>query len=240
MQGFSGRTLPMAARRALTLVPAVLVLALGVDPTRALVLSQVVLSFGLPFVLVPLVLLTRRPDLMRELVNRRTTTALASLVVAVIVVLNAAVFAQDPGQDATLPGLHAGLATVGGPVAAGALAVALLASGFASTGVGTLSGQVVMQGFSGRTLPMAARRALTLVPAVLVLALGVDPTRALVLSQVVLSFGLPFVLVPLVLLTRRADLMRELVNRRTTTVLAALVVGVIVVLNAMLIVLTLH
>ena len=97
-----------------------------------------------------------------------------------------------------------------------------------------------MQGFSGRTLPMAARRALTLVPAVLVLALGVDPTRALVLSQVVLSFGLPFVLVPLVLLTRRADLMRELVNRRTTTVLAALVVGVIVVLNAMLIVLTLH
>ena len=83
-------------------------------------------------------------------------------------------------------------------------ALALLASGFASSGVGTYAGQVVMQGFVQRRIPLLARRALTLAPALVVLSLGVDPTAALVFSQVVLAFGIPFALVPLVLLTREA------------------------------------
>jgi manganese transport protein len=113
-------------------------------------------------------------------------------------------------------------------------ALALLASGFAASSVGTLSGQIVMEGFLQRHVPLVARRLLTLAPALLVLGLGVDPTRALVVSQVVLSFGIPFALVPLVLFTRRRDLMGSLVNARLTTAAAALVAAVIIVLNVVL------
>ena len=92
-----------------------------------------------------------------------------------------------------------------GPGAALAFALALLASGFAASSVGTYAGQVVMQGFINRTIPLILRRAVTMAPALVVLGIGVDPSRALVISQVVLSFGIPFALVPLVLLTRRRD-----------------------------------
>jgi manganese transport protein len=135
-----------------------------------------------------------------------------------------------------LGGIHAALGAVLGPGASHAFAIALLASGFASAGVGTLSGQVVMQGFIRRSVPLLVRRTVTLAPALVVLAVGVDPTRALVLSQVVLCFGLPFALVPLVMLTRRGDLMGELVNRRVTTAAAMATAAVIVALNALLVV----
>jgi manganese transport protein len=88
MQGFIARTIPLAARRAVTMAPALLVLALGLDPSRSLVISQVVLSFGIPFALVPLVLLTRRRDIMGAFVNGRLTTALAAVVAALIIALN--------------------------------------------------------------------------------------------------------------------------------------------------------
>src|SRR6185436_10665 len=107
---------------------------------------------------------------------------------------------------------HQGFQHLVGPGAAVAFALALLASGFASSSVGTYAGQVVMQGFIARAVPLALRRAVTMAPALIVLAIGVDPTRALVISQVVLSFGIPFALVPLVLLTRRKDIMGSLVN----------------------------
>jgi manganese transport protein len=93
-----------------------------------------------------------------------------------------------------------------------------------------------MQGFLQRRIPLFLRRALTMLPALAILALGAEPTWALVISQVVLSFGIPFALVPLLLLTRRRDVMGELVNRPRTTVLAAVVAGVIIVLNAVLLV----
>ena len=89
MQGFIARTIPLALRRAVTMTPALIVLAIGLDPSRSLVLSQVVLSFGIPFALVPLVLLTRRRDIMGTLVNRRITTVAASIVAAMIIALNA-------------------------------------------------------------------------------------------------------------------------------------------------------
>ena len=88
MQGFINRRIPLFARRAITMAPSLVVLAIGVDPSTTLVISQVVLSFGIPFALVPMVLLTRRADIMGALVNRRLTTALASVVAAMIICLN--------------------------------------------------------------------------------------------------------------------------------------------------------
>jgi manganese transport protein len=138
----------------------------------------------------------------------------------------------------TLSGAHAAFGDLAGRPAAIAFALALLASGFASSSVGTYAGQVVMQGFIARTIPLALRRAITMAPALVVLALGLDPTRSLVISQVVLSFGIPFALVPLVLLTRRRDVMGPLVNRRATTAAASVVAGLIIALNAFLLVQT--
>jgi manganese transport protein len=111
----------------------------------------------------------------------------------------------------------------------------LLASGLSSSSVGTLAGQVVMQGFIHRQIPLFLRRTITMIPALVVIAIGVDPSRALVLSQVVLSFGIPFALVPLLLFCRDRGLMGTLVNKRSTTAIATIVVGVILSLNLFLI-----
>jgi manganese transport protein len=124
-------------------------------------------------------------------------------------------------------------ALVGGGAAL-AFAGALLASGLASSSVGTYAGQVVMQGFIARTIPLALRRLVTMTPALIILAFGLDPSRSLVISQVVLSFGIPFALVPLVLLTRRRDIMGALVNRKVTTIAASIVAAMIIALNAFL------
>ena len=113
-------------------------------------------------------------------------------------------------------------------------ALALVASGLSSSAVGTLSGQVVMQGFIRRQIPIAVRRLVTMVPAFVVIAIGLNPTRTLVISQVVLSFGIPFALVPLVWFTARRDVMGPLVNRRVTTVVASVVAAAIVGLNFVL------
>jgi manganese transport protein len=169
-----------------------------------------------------------------------TAMSLAGLVNVSMLLVAAALFAGSAfrGTD-SLEGAHDGFGAALDGSAALLFALALLASGFASTSVGTYAGQVIMDGFLQRRIPLLARRALTLVPALVILALGVDPTSALVLSQVVLSFGIPFALVPLVLLTRRADVMGELVNRRRTTVAAAAVATVIIALNAVLLALLL-
>jgi manganese transport protein len=140
------------------------------------------------------------------------------------------------GDQSTLAAVHETLHRDLGGLAGTAFAVALLCSGLASAGVGTLAGQVVMQGYLRRRIPLLIRRAVTLAPALVTLALVDDPTRVLVISQVVLSFGIPFALIPLVSLTRRADVMGALVNRRATTVVAALLSAAIVAANILLIV----
>jgi len=121
-----------------------------------------------------------------------------------------------------------------GTAAATLFGVALLASGLSSSSVGTLAGQVVMQGFVNRRIPLFLRRFVTMVPALVIIALGVDPSRALVLSQVVLSFGIPFALIPLVHFCRDRSLMGELVNRRSTTIAAWIVAAAIITLNVFL------
>jgi manganese transport protein len=139
----------------------------------------------------------------------------------------------------TLQAAHAGLGRMLGGGAALAFAVALLASGLSSSSVGTYAGQVVMAGFIGRRIPLFARRAVTMLPALVVLAAGLPITASLVISQVVLSFGIPFALVPLVVLTARPDVMGALANRRLTTVAAAGVATLITVLNGYLLAVTL-
>jgi manganese transport protein len=113
--------------------------------------------------------------------------------------------------------------------------LSLLAAGLSSSTVGTGAGQVIMQGFLKRHIPVWIRRLLTMVPSLAVIAAGLDPTRTLVISQVLLSFGLPFAIIPLVMFTRRRDIMGVLVNRRITTILAAVIAGLIVLLNMYLI-----
>ena len=112
--------------------------------------------------------------------------------------------------------------------------VALLASGFSSSSVGTMSGQVVMQGFINRRIPLFLRRLITMAPALIILAVGLNSSRALVISQVVLSFGIPFALIPLLMFCRNRSVMGVLVNHRTTTALASVVVMLIVSLNVFL------
>ena len=160
---------------------------------------------------------------------------IAGVVNMSMLVIAASLF-HDSGRTGvdTITGAHAAFGALAGSQAALAFGLALLASGFASSSVGTYAGQVVMQGFIQRTIPLALRRLVTMTPALIVLAIGLDPTRSLVLSQVVLSFGIPFALVPLVMLTRRRDVMGALVNRRLTTIVGAVVAGLIVALNAFL------
>ena len=140
----------------------------------------------------------------------------------------------NTGVD-SIEAAHDGLSTLVGGGAALAFAVALLASGLSSSSVGTYAGQVVMQGFIRRRIPIFLRRLVTMTPALVVLALGLPTTDTLVISQVVLSFGIPFALVPLILFTRRADLMGPLVNRRVTTTAAGAIAAVIITLNVFLI-----
>ncbi|WP_040167224.1 Nramp family divalent metal transporter [Microbacterium gorillae] len=137
------------------------------------------------------------------------------------------------GTD-TIEGAHGAIAQHLGPVVAALFAVGLLASGLASTSVGAYAGAEVMSGLLHRRIPTMLRRVITILPALIVLALGVDPTAALVLSQVVLSFGIPFAVVPLVWLTARRDTLGAFRNRRRTTVLGVAVAGALITLNAAL------
>jgi manganese transport protein len=138
----------------------------------------------------------------------------------------------------SLEGAHKTLQPILGGASSVLFALALIASGLSSSAVGTLSGQVVMQGFIRRQIPVTVRRLATMVPAFIVIAIGVNPSRTLVLSQVVLSFGIPFALVPLVVFTARRDIMGQLQNRRITTVAASIAATVIIALNIFLLVQT--
>jgi manganese transport protein len=158
---------------------------------------------------------------------------LASVVNMAMLAVAARAFHTPALADlATIGQAHAELGKLAGGTAALAFAGALLASGASSSSVGTYAGQVVMAGFTSLRLPLIARRAITMLPALVILATGVNATSALVLSQVVLSFGIPFALVPLVVLTSKAHVMGSHVNRRRTTICAYACVTVIIALNA--------
>lgn len=138
----------------------------------------------------------------------------------------------------TIEGAHAAVRDTLGPTVALFFAIGLLASGLASTSVGAYAGALIMQGLLNVSIPLVTRRLITLIPALTILAIGVDPTWALVVSQVVLSFGIPFALVPLIRLTGNRTLMGDDVNRRLTSALGWLVTIVISALDLVLIYLT--
>jgi manganese transport protein len=118
-----------------------------------------------------------------------------------------------------------------GPAAKYVFGISLLASGLSSSAVGTMSGQVIMQGFLNFHIAVWLRRVLTMAPALVIILMGLDPTRSLVISQVILSFGLPFAVIPLVLFTARGSIMGPLVNKPLTTAAASLVALLILGLN---------
>jgi manganese transport protein len=167
-----------------------------------------------------------------QLIDVTIAMGLAGLINAAMLIMAAATFhAGGLTHIASIEEAHQTLTPLLGGMASTVFAISLLASGLSSSTVGTMAGQVIMQGFLHWHVPLMVRRAVTMLPALVVIAIGVDPTRTLVLSQVVLSFGIPFALIPLVLFTRRRDLMGVLVNRRGTTALAVLATAIIVGLN---------
>jgi manganese transport protein len=179
---------------------------------------------------------------LRDLLAATRTDVVLALVLAGLLNLSLLVVAATsleslPGTD-TLDGVHAVVTSELGAGVALLFAVALLGSGLASTSVGSAAGAEVMHGLMGVRLPLLLRRFVTLLPALLVLALGAEPSRALVVSQVVLSIGIPFALVPLVALTARRELMGDAVNRRGTTIAAVVVATIVVALNLSLLWLT--
>jgi len=171
-----------------------------------------------------------------EVLDVVVAMTLAGLVNAAMLVMAASTFwAHGLTKIATIEEAHRTLTPLLGGASSVVFAVSLLASGLSSSTVGTMAGQIIMQGFLHRQVSVWIRRLVTMLPAIAVVAIGLDPTRTLVISQVVLSFGLPFALVPLVLFTRRRDLMGSLANARITTATAALMTALIVALNVFLI-----
>jgi manganese transport protein len=187
----------------------------------------------------------RSPRTMRrlfrfELFDTVGAMSLAGLINAAMLVMAAATFnASGHGDVASIETAHETLTPLLGGAASTVFAISLVASGLSSSTVGTMAGQVIMQGYLRRSIPLWVRRGVTILPALVAIWLGLDPTGTLVASQVVLSFCLPVALIPLVLFTRRRELMGGLVNNRLTTLCAVAAVSVIVGLNVLLIVQTL-
>lgn len=189
-------------------------------------------------------IVVRQPDQMRrlyrfEIIDVLIAMGLASLINMAMLIMAAATFYnQGLTHIASIEEAHRTLEPLLGSAASAVFAISLLASGLSSASVGTMAGQVIMQGFLHRHIPPWLRRLITMVPSLAVIMVGLDPTRTLVISQVVLSFGLPFAIVPLVMFTSRRDIMGILVNRRVTTVLVSLIAVLIIALNIYLLVQT--
>jgi len=157
---------------------------------------------------------------------------IASFVNAAMLIMAAATFYKTGlTHIASIEEAHRTLEPLLGKAAEWFFALSLLVAGLSSSTVGTSAGQVIMQGFLQRHIPVWVRRLVTMAPALVVIGVGLDPTRTLVLSQVVLSFGLPFAIIPLVMFTHHREIMGDLVNKTTTTMLVGLIAGIIIALN---------
>ncbi len=167
-----------------------------------------------------------------EVIDVVVAMGIASLINAAMLIMAASTFFNQGLRDVgSIEEAHRTLEPLLGPAASWVFAISLLASGLSSASVGTMAGQVIMQGFLRRHIAPWVRRLVTILPSLIIIASGLDPTRTLVISQVVLSFGLPFAIVPLVMFTRRRDLMGVLVNRPLTTGIASAAAALIIALN---------
>ncbi len=184
--------------------------------------------------------ITRDPQQLRrlfrfELLDVIIAMGVAGLInIAMLIMAASTFYAQGLREVGMIQEAYRTLQPLLGPASSWVFAVSLLASGLSSATVGTMAGQVIMQGFLRRHIPPWLRRLLTMLPSLAVIAVGLDPTQTLVISQVVLSFGLPFAVIPLVLFTARRDVMGVLANHRVTTAVAGIVAALIVALNLFL------
>ena len=170
-----------------------------------------------------------------EVIDVAIAMSIAGAVNAAMLIMSASTFyAQGLRDIGTLEEAYRTLSPILGPAAGYVFAIALIAAGLSSSAVGTMSGQVVMQGFVRFRIPVWIRRLVTVLPSLVVLALGLDPTRTLVISQVVLSFGLPFAVIPLLMFTANGKIMGPLVNRPFTSFLAVVTTILILALNVYL------
>jgi manganese transport protein len=163
---------------------------------------------------------------------------IAFIVNAAMVIVSAAVFYKNGIAVDTMEQAHKSLQPLLGSLSSGAFGMALLASGLSSSVVGTLAGQTIMKGFVNLSIPVNVRRLITMLPALVIIALGINPMYALVLSQVALSFILPFPIIQMLTIAKRKDLMGILVNKRSVRFLGVLIATSIIVLNAVLLYLT--
>jgi len=163
---------------------------------------------------------------------------IAFIVNAAMVVVSAAVFYRNGMVVNTMDQAHKSLQPLLGSLSSGAFGIALLASGLSSSVVGTLAGQTIMTGFVNLSIPINIRRFITMMPALIIIALGINPMNALILSQVSLSFILPFPIIQMLIIAKRKDLMGILVNKRFVQFLGILVATAIIILNAVLMYLT--
>ncbi len=183
---------------------------------------------------------TREPQQLKrlfrfELIDVGIAMGTAGFVNAAMLIMAASTFYRaGVSEVGSLEQAYLTLEPLLGAAASTVFAVSLLASGLSSSTVGTMAGQVIMQGFLHRKISVWLRRLVTIVPSLLVIAMGLDPTHTLVISQVILSFALPFAIIPLVMFTRRRDLMGVLTNHRLTTIAAALIAALIIALNMFL------
>jgi manganese transport protein len=187
-------------------------------------------------------IVVRSPDQMRrlfrfELVDVFIAMGVAGLINAAMLMMAAATFHRVGMTNVgTIQEAYKTLQPLLGNSSSVIFALALLASGLSSSSVGTMAGQVIMQGFLSWHIPVWIRRIVTMLPALIVILIGLDPTRTLVISQVVLSFGLPFAIIPLIIFTARHRVMTALVNHKITTVVTSLVAALIILLNIYLLV----
>ncbi len=167
-----------------------------------------------------------------ELADVLIAMSVASLINGAMLIMAASAFhSQGLTNVGSIQEAYKTLEPLLGKAAQSVFAISLLASGLSSASVGTMAGQVIMQGFLHLDIPVWIRRLVTMVPSLIVIAVGLDPSRTLVISQVLLSFGLPFAIIPLVIFTSQKKIMGPLVNHKITTILASGVAGLIVVLN---------
>lgn len=170
-----------------------------------------------------------------EVIDIGIAMSIAGLINMAMLIMAASTFhAAGLKEMGSLEEAHRTLVPILGSAASWIFAISLLAAGLSSSVVGTMSGQVIMKGFLSWKIPLTLRRLITMLPSLIVIAMALDPTRTLVISQVILSFGIPFALVPLLIFTAKRRIMGVLVNYRSTTSIAAFVALLIISLNIFL------
>jgi len=186
-------------------------------------------------------IIVKKPEKLRklfhfEILDVTIAMGIASLVNMAMLIMAAATFYKHGFTNvASIEEAHLTLQPLLGKAASWIFAISLLASGLSSSTVGTSAGQVMMQGFLHKHIPVWLRRLVTIIPSIIVIAIGLDPTRTLVISQVVLSFGLPFAIIPLIIFTKKKDIMGILVNKKITTFIVYIIAALIIALNLYLI-----